>query len=504
MQGTLTTRPKARPQRRRWLIYLLRALWFAVAILAVEVLLVSIRPGYEMLTTICVEEPCMSAQLTPTGLEALTALGWSVQGYAFFDIALTFGLALIYGTMAIVIFRAQPDEPMALYVSLVLLLFGAFLTEFVEAAATVSPWLEALIRILPATGFIAFAVLFYLFPDGRFVPRWTRWAALAWVAAPFVIIPFNLYDETFLGPLVLVALLVILISSCVIAPIYRYRRVSNPVERQQTKWVMFGLLEVLLIALVLAGEILPWLVPAANVSGTLPDLVKSLVEFVSLAILPVTLALAMLHYRLWDVDLLLNRTLVYVPLTSILTVIYTAAISFSETFFSDVAGGSTPAVAIFTTIILTTTFTPLKNSLQTLVDRYFKEPSDRLKGLKELEKQLYQVTELLDRGAVARRLVEQSKFACNAKGAALYLREAGQMRLAYITPGWAVREGVERLPLEVEGMVLGQLVVGARLDEREHTPEERTALQTTAARIVHGLYQVAQWQEARAERAVTD
>src|SRR5690606_25456886 len=152
-------------------------------------------------------------------------------------------------------------------------------------------------------------------------------------------------------------------------------------------------------------EILPRLAPAVKGEGSLADVVVTLLNFISLAALPVMMGMAVLRYRLWAVDILINRTLVYVRLTSLLTVIYTTSISFSQKLFATVAGDQSPAVAIFTTIILTTTFTPLKNTLQGWVDHYFKEPPDRLKGLKDLEKRLFQVVDVLDRRSVARQVV---------------------------------------------------------------------------------------------------
>jgi hypothetical protein len=471
----------------------LRGLWFLVAILAVEVLLVSIGPGYSMLTTLCTEPPCNPSQLTPSGLAALTALGWTRQGYALYNMILTFALALIYGAASVVIFRAQPNEPMALFVSLVLLIFGVFLTDYIEVAATVSPWLELVTNLMPAVGFISFALLFYLFPDGRFVPRWTRWAAVAWLSTP-VVIGLLMNEPEGFGPWVATAIFAVLILTCLIAPIYRYRKVSNPVERQQIKWIMFGLLQLMVVVIVFTAYVLPLLAPSTEVAGTLADLLSTLVEFISLAVLPITMVLAMLHRRLWAVDRLLNRTLVYIPLTSILTVIYTTSIAFSQSFFTTVTGDSSPAVAIFTAIILTATFTPLKNVLQTWVDRYFKEPHDQFRELRELEKRVDLVVEVLDRTEIARRLVEQTVRATGAKGAALYLRDSEQMRLVYISPKWSVREGVERLPLEGAGQVLGQLVLGERRDGDPYTPEARAELQRTAARIAHGLHRVAAWQ----------
>jgi hypothetical protein len=392
--------------------------------------------------------------------------------------------------VAVLIFRARPSEPIALYSSIGLMLFGVFFGEYIDVARTLAPAMEEVMDILPFLSLVWFFQLFYLFPDGRFVPRWTRWATLAWILAPFVIMPFSLYSPEIWGALVQFTVVIGLLFTSILAPIYRYRHDSNPVERQQTKWVLFGLLQLIAFGALL-GDVLPFFWPVLALNGTLLEIVNTFLLAVSMAFMPITVAMALLRYRLWEVDRLLNRTLVYIPLTSILTVIYTTSMTLSQKLFTTVTGESSAAVAIFTTIILTSTFSPVKNSLQTLVDRSFKEPRDRLKELKDLEKRIFHVVELLDHESMAKQIGEQVMAGIAIQGVALYLRQGEQMRLAYRSPHWLMRDAVERLPLAWQGEVLGHLVLGAKKNGEAYTEEERAALQTTATRIIFGLRQLA-------------
>src|SRR5690606_13130305 len=134
-------------------------------------------------------------------------------------------------------------------------------------------------------------------------------------------------------------------------------------------------------------------------------------------------------------------TLVYVPLTSILTVIYSTSMAVSQRLFTTATGEQSQAVAIFTTIVLTTTFSPIKNSLQSAVDKYFKEAPGQLKKLKELDKQVTQVVLALDQQSLAQRIVETIVEAHRAHGAALYLKEGKKIILAYATPAWVWADG---------------------------------------------------------------
>ncbi len=492
MQGSLATSVPAESKlrrRRRRLVYLLRVLWFGAAVMVVQVMLLTIRPAYIRYSTPCMAPPCADDLLTPAGLDALSAIGWTPHRYALYYISIVFLVAFFYFSTAILLYRARPDEPIALFSSIGLMLFGVFFTDYIEAARSLGPGMGVVVDTMPFISVVWFMQLFYLFPDGRYVPPWTRWATVGWIAAPLIVLPFSMYDPDIWGALVLFTVIAVLLFTCIVAPIYRYRNVSDPIERQQTKWVLFGLLQ-LLVLTILFGDILPFIWPILALNGAPLAMLNTFLQAVSMALMPITMAMAILRYRLWDVDRILNRTLVYIPLTSILTVIYGASLSFSQRMFTSVAGETSPAVAIFTTIILTTTFTPIKNTLQSLVDRSFKEPVDPLKQLKELEKRVFHVVDLLDQKTMARQIGEQVLYGSELKGVALYLRDGEQMRPVYVSPRWSVRSAVERLPLVWQGEVLGHLVLGAKRDNERFSADELAALQQTTTRIAFGLHRL--------------
>ena len=492
MQGVVTAARSAKAQsRRRWPALVMRVLWFAVLVLSVECLLLSIGPGFALLNNVCSEPPCNALQLTPEGLQALNELGWPVGGYAVFQLIQVIAIAIVYGVVSILIFRARPNDPFAIFVAVTLLLFGVFMSEHITVIGTVHPALKVVAGFAPVTGLISLAILFYLFPDGRFVPRWTRWAALAWVSVPVaVLISAIFWEYTPTVELVIASVLLLLALTCLIAPIYRYVKVANRIQRQQTKWVMFGFLQ-LLVVMVGFVEMLPRFMPQVDMAGTLPYTFNNLVQVVSLIVLPITIGLALLRYRLWDVDLIINRSLVYVPLTSILAVIYTTSLTVSQKLFTTISGEQSPAVIIFTTIILTTTFTPIRNWLQNVVDHYFKEPPDPLKPLKELDRKVTEVAQILDRRALARRVVMHAVSGCRADGGALYWQQGSQLQLVYATPNWRDEQAATVLPLMWEEQPLGRLLLGAKPDGDDYDPDESAALQQTVTSIAQALRVVA-------------
>src|SRR5438132_709095 len=138
----------------------------------------------------------------------------------------------------------RPNERMAQFAAFALLLFGT-ITFGAQQPAFVAdyPSLAPTFAVLDVAGRAAFTALVYLFPDGHFVPGWTRWIAFAWIAiqvpVPFlaldVVKPVGPLVDALTGPLFVVGL-----ATAAVSQVFRYRRVSNPAQREQTKWTAFG------------------------------------------------------------------------------------------------------------------------------------------------------------------------------------------------------------------------------------------------------------------------
>lgn len=219
----------------------------------------------------------------------------------------------------------RSDDWMGLFVSATLVL-----TALVHVSSNMDVWrlppqleaLEPLAEALPALTLGSILMLFYLFPDGSFVPRWARWAALGGLA---VIMAFWFLPMAAEGNGVLVlednlwaVWMSLFLGSIILAvgtQIHRYRRVADAVQRQQMKWVVFGL--GLLPATVVFQLLASAVMPAAWVA-----LLGILLFQLAFLVVPVTIALAMLRYRLWDIDPVINRTLVFGALTLVVVVLY--------------------------------------------------------------------------------------------------------------------------------------------------------------------------------------
>jgi GAF domain-containing protein len=352
--------------REPWLT-VARTAWLVVALATIGLFLISVPVYFAYLLTPCPDADCMNGQLTPDILRTLHALGLSAGFYAAYTVAIDVIVAGVYSAVAIVLFWRKSDDRMALFVALALLTFGsAALTSSMQLLAELYPGWWFPVRVVGFIGDVGMLTFLYLFPDGRFVPGWSRWLAVLWIVyqVPTYFFPQSPVDlsGTWLGQVIFPAL----IGSGVAAQVYRYRRISSPAQRQQTKWVVFGSavgipLEMIIVTVAVSG-ILPWEV----LPGSLTYFVALTGGFLALLLIPLSIGLAILRYRLWDIDIIIRRTLIYGALTAIIVGVYMLVVGAlsallpmqSELLFSVVALG-----------LIALLFQPLRQRLQRAMDR---------------------------------------------------------------------------------------------------------------------------------------
>jgi len=179
----------------------------------------------------------------------------------------------------------------------------------------------------------------------------------------------------------------------VAAQVYRYRRVSGLVERQQTKWVVFST-AVGVVGLtgmnVFAFALLP-----RGAGMTYFYFVAWAVAYCLMLLIPVSFGVAVLHSRLWEIDLVINRTLVYGSLTAILALVYFGGVTLLQRVFHSLTGqGSTFAVVAFT-LVIAALFNPLRRRIQSFIDRrFYRRKYDAAKTLEAFSARLRDETDL--------------------------------------------------------------------------------------------------------------
>jgi hypothetical protein len=357
-----------------WLI-LARIVCVALFGFCLTVFFAELPGSFTQLHVVCESSDCVLWQLTPTSVLALRQVGLTVESYAIFSIALSIFFVLVWSTIGAIIAWRKSNDWMALLVAILLVTAGVSGQIFFDLnylstllVASSSPWFVPT-TVISCLGCFLFLPTFLLFPDGRFVPRWTSWLLVVGIVLtggeglllllrpPF----FQWLTLFYLGFLVVMA-------PGLFAQLYRYRSVSTPMQRQQTKWVVLGTIVELLV---LFGGYLPlFLFPSPT---GLYFLIVRPVAILVLLFAPLCLAIAILRYRLWDIDILVNRTLVYGTLTISLALIYIGLVIGLGLLVGLFTGqfAQSPVVIVASTLAIAALFGPLCRRIQQLIDRRF-------------------------------------------------------------------------------------------------------------------------------------
>jgi len=162
------------------------------------------------------------------------------------------------------------------------------------------------------------------------------------------------------------------IGTGVFAQFYRYASVSSPVLRQQTKWVVYSFAALLigLVLITLPVVLFPGL--RNSVTGRVMYLLLTIpVVLFGLFLLPLSFGIAILRYRLWDIDILVRRTLVYGALTATLALVYFSSVVLLQILFTAVSGQQSAVAIVASTLLIAALFTPLRRRIQNDIDRRF-------------------------------------------------------------------------------------------------------------------------------------
>ena len=273
-------------------------------------------------------------------------------------------LQAIYLLLAWFLFWRRSDDWVATIFSLLLLMFLS--SDKFEVVFAANPAAQALDLFFAALSSTLLILLFYVFPDGRFVPRWTRWAAVAVAGVQLWRIFF---EEAYMArgfPLMGLFMLI-----AVVAQVYRYRTITDPVQRQQIKWVVFGLAITLVPVGIMLFAVSIFDLNLFEVSSA-AEAFGYVVWTGFLIVFPLSVVVSILRYRLWDVDVVIRKTLLYAVLTGLLALVYFGIVILLQALFGRLAGveQSTLAVVI-STLAIAALFTPLRRRIQDVIDRRF-------------------------------------------------------------------------------------------------------------------------------------
>ncbi len=252
---------------------------------------------------------------------------------------------------------------------------------------------------------------FLLFPTGRLLSA--RWRVLVWVvvgvaavhAAAVALAPGTLVDFPIENPVGIesagalrvlaeasILMLVIPLMLFSVASLFLRLRRSSGAERQQLKWFAYA-------AALLASDLVVSSVLFALFEGTIAGEVSDVVFFVifpaTLSGIPVAIGVAILKYRLYDIDFLINRTLVYGALTATLTLVYFGGVTLLQGVLRVLTGQGSTLAVVASTLVIAALFNPLRHRVQGFVDRrFYRRKYDAAKTLEAFGSRLREETDL--------------------------------------------------------------------------------------------------------------
>jgi signal transduction histidine kinase len=445
--------------REPWLL-LARGIWILLMLLLLINFVANVPAYYQSAGTGCIlpnPGDCPTGQLTPGNIQALDKLHLSVVAVADFFATLTLMVSVLYWAVGLLIFWRKSQEWTALLFSLLCVTLGAtgiygflnaqapqfvqFLTNFTEIA------------LIPPLG----AVFLLTFPTGRFTPRWS-WAV------------FVLFVVSTLPPVPLVASLPVYLLAIGVQ-IYRYRRVYDAVQRQQTRWFIFGL--GVGFSFLATYYVLGAMVPGLSAPDSWYQLLNVLPWLLIWVILLLSVSIAILRYRLWDIDLIINRTLVYAGLSTGIIGVYVLVVAGLGSLLQ-IQGN--PVLSLVAASLVAVFFQPLRAGLQQAINRLmYGERDAPYMVISRLGKRL-EATVAPD--AVLPSIVETVAQALKLPYAAIALQYGDEFSL---TASYGTAKGeLVRLPLVYQAERVGELLLAPRTPGESFSPADRRLLDDVA------------------------
>ncbi len=279
----------------------------------------------------------------------------------------------VWFAVSLVLFWRKSTDRAILLISLVLVLTpGFFIPHYPGALVNDGVWWVPIDFLGLLAGITL--IFWYTFPDGRFVPGFTRWLALGWIAISLLPVPilgvFSPWNW-WLSPL-FALVRIAFYCSLALALLYRYRRMATPLQRQQIKWVVFA--STIFIVEVSVTEIVVFVVPSYFPAlGLLTQLYQhvKLITPLLYVLVPLSIGIALLRYRLWEIDIIINRTLVYGALTVILAVVYVGLVIGLQALLRGIISQDSSVAIVISTLAIAALFQPLRYRLQRVIDRRF-------------------------------------------------------------------------------------------------------------------------------------
>jgi hypothetical protein len=396
-----------------------RAAWAILVLLTLTSFVVLLPSYYSQLQTVCSNPTCALVQPTPESVHAMQQLGLSVSSYATFTLMLTLVTALVCFLVSGVIFWRKSNDWMALLVALTEVVSGTLFVSYALLESHASwRWLAVVSNVFGHAVLFLFASLF---PNGKFVPRWSRWITVGWII-------WSLLFYTVLHTVPFAYNILALVSglACALfAQIYRYRYASSLMQRQQIKWVVLAACLVTVMVIVL--DVPNLIFPVTGQTGSFYRLfVSGPADILAVLLIALSLGLAIFRYRLYDIDIIINRTLVYGSLTVVLALVYFGLVVGLQALLRGLINQDNSVAIVISTLAIAALFQPLRRRIQRIIDRrFYRRKYDATKTLEAFSATLRSE---IDLNQLRDHLLKVVQETVQPTHVSLWLRQSGHER----------------------------------------------------------------------------
>lgn len=396
-------------------------------------------------------------------------------------LVIAFSQTVAFVGVGVIIFARRSDDWLIILTSAMLIATGVGFSPNVFLLPVVRPewWLP--VTVLHIVLFSSLVVFLFVFPNGRFVPSWARWISLAWVlyAVSWLAFPELNPHQTSSPAALFFFIAVVMLGTA--AQIYRYRRNSGPVERQQSKWVLVGFLTTNLCFFVLVSLSVMGITPRLETIAPVSIWLMNTVLGMTAVLIPITIGVAILRYRLWDIDLFINRALVYGALSGLLLGLYIVVVGGLGALFQS---GNSLVLAILATGLIAVLFNPVHQRLQQAVNRLmYGDRDDPLTLVTRLGRRL---EDTVAPEEVPQVLVETIAEAMKLPYVGLSMGPGGREQIVAETGERPT--DVQQIPLVSQSELVGYLLAASRPGQDSFPPAELRLLDTIAHQAGTAVY----------------
>ena len=283
--------------------------------------------------------------------------------------------SLVWIAVGLVIVWRKSDDRMGLLAAFGLIMYGLAISPQLYLMNVLSgmhaPWKWPVV-FQGLLGWGSIGLVLLLFPNGRFVPRWTRWIVPVWIV--FLVawgLPSNSPFSTVQWPALFTWMTLCFFLAPISVQLYRYWHPSSLIERQQTRLVVFAIVISMVADVGFASSLVRTALAHLGLSGSGYAFMSTGLYALTLYLFPLTMGIAVLRYRLWDIDILINRTLVYGTLTVILTGVFVGLVIGLQALLRGIISQDNSVAIVISTLAIYILFQPLRRRIQRLIDRRF-------------------------------------------------------------------------------------------------------------------------------------